>query len=112
MSKFKHTAGQWIDGNTSDSIIVKTSDSTIDPDGFYGGEVICESVKQCNKPLIKAAPEMLIELLKSISKLDKMGIASIQAETLVMKATGWSYDTLNDILTKLSNGLSIEEVLK
>lgn len=67
---------------------------------------------ECIRALNGQNKDLLTELLKSISELDKIGFASIKAETLIMQITGWSYIKLNDILTKMSNGLSIEEVLQ
>ena len=67
---------------------------------------------ECIRELNGQNKELLTELLKSISELDKTGFASIKAETLIMHITGWSYPKLNDILTKISGGLSIKEVLQ
>ena len=67
---------------------------------------------ECIRALNEQNKELLTELLKSISELDKTGFASIKAETLIMQITGWPYIKLNDVLTKMSNGMSIEEVLQ
>ena len=59
----KHTPGPWIDSpNAGDAIISQHPDAMGDAGleiDYYGGFVICESVSQRNKPLIKAAPELL-----------------------------------------------------
>lgn len=66
-----HTPGPWTDGKTSDAIISQSSDGLppyphglwqvheMEILGYYGGHVIAESVAPCNKPLIKAAPDLL-----------------------------------------------------
>jgi len=55
-----NTPGPWIDGNTSDSIIAPGSSYSPDTDNdYYGGCLIAETVAPQNKPLIKAAPELL-----------------------------------------------------
>jgi hypothetical protein len=111
MSKLQHTSGPW------KYTISKNSGRHQISDAKCGGQVCAiwsrgKDITEANARLITAAPEMLIELLKSIAELDKTGFASITSETIIMKATGWSYDILNDVLTKLSTGMSIEEILK
>lgn len=131
MSKLQHTPGPWLINESDDyTILIRAPWSeNVKPEihdgyGSYLGIHICETRHQGDNPcvskktalanarLIAAAPDMLIELLKSIAELDKTGFASITSETIIMKATGWSYDILNDVLTKLSTGMSIEEILK
>jgi hypothetical protein len=114
MSKLSYTSGDWI--------VRKTVDETGDyPFPTYDILAVHEWGPECiacafqnpnNARLVAAAPELLIELLKCVAELDKTGFASITSETIIMKATGWSYDILNDVLTKLSTGMSIEEILK
>lgn len=112
MSKLQHTPGEWrirktVDESgdypfpTYDILAIKE----------YGPEGVACAYNPYNARLIAAAPEMLIELLKCVAELDKTGFASVQAETVIMNATGWDYETLNNVMTKLSTGLSIEEVL-
>src|SRR5688572_13936574 len=65
----KHTPGPWRDGNTADSVVADLPEG-IEPDDnsrFYGGYCVAESVSSNNKPLIKAAPE----LLRLFRKLDE-----------------------------------------
>ena len=68
-----HTPGPWIDSpNASDAIISTDPDAMADAGievEYYGGAVICESVARQNKPLIKAAPEML-EACEAATKYD------------------------------------------
>jgi hypothetical protein len=119
MSKLQHTKGPWVKDYNNTVGHIKT---LCDPDVHTKTiikyrynmceEILTEEEIEANARLIAAAPEMLIELLKSIAELDKTGFASITSETIIMKATGWSYDILNDVLTKLSTGMSIEEILK
>lgn len=96
MKNLKHTNGEWVDGNTSDSIIVKGLNDESDSDKFYGGFVICESVTENNKSIIKAAPEMLEALIfeAKISKDNIDGIP-IRLKNIIEKATGL---TLNEVL--------------
>jgi len=68
MSHLKHTEGEWVDGNTSDSVIVKGLNIESDSDKFYGGFVICESVSKNNKALIKASPRLLKALIRFIKE--------------------------------------------
>ena len=88
MTEQKHTPGPWIDSpNTSDAIISqdqKEIDLMLKWGGpvseenlcHYGGFVICESVYAKNKPIIKAAPDLLEALVPlgrladAISRLD------------------------------------------
>jgi hypothetical protein len=107
MSKLQHTSGPWNEDGIY--VILRYADKH-DMDIDESDKVMPFSTSDAR--LIAAAPEMLIELLKSIAELDKTGFASITAETIIMKATGWSYDILDDVLTKLSTGMSIEEILK
>lgn len=55
-----HDPGPWIQGKTNDSIIttnvLNTRPEIIE---WYGGEVIAETVKNNNKPVIMAAPDLL-----------------------------------------------------
>lgn len=94
-----YTKGPWIDGKTSDSIIVK-SDKQDETTLFYGGDVICESVRPKNKLLIKAAPEILEMLIK---------VYKIRANYIM--------SNYNDTQTKIKSiieratGKTIEEVL-
>jgi hypothetical protein len=111
MSKLQHTPGSW------KYTVSKIHHRHQISDSKCGGQICLmwnrgKDITEANARLIAAAPEMLIELLKSIAELDKTGFASITSETIIMKATGWSYDILNDVLTKLSTGMSIEEILK
>lgn len=126
MSKLKHTPGPWIDGNTLDSIIVKTDNPETDSDKFYGGEVICESVAKRNKPIIKAAPEMFEALKDAYKELDALWDVLYGKN---MTVNNWhlngdtepvdsffdsnSCDALNSIKSAIESatGMSIEEVL-
>ena len=114
MSKLKHTPGPWKAWGNGDLYLL------ISPDKASVSDIchlhLPNHIDECeehesNARLIAAAPEMLIELLKSVAELDKTGFASVKAETLIMKVTGWDYEILNDVLSKLATGLSIEEVL-
>ena len=61
----EHTQGPWIDSRRADAIISTHPDALADAGtniGYYGGFVVCESVSRRDKPLIKAAPEMLAAL--------------------------------------------------
>ncbi len=66
----KHTPGEWEDSRQCDAVVTKTK-----PEGFkyygdaetekaclayYGGYVIAESVQERDRPLIKAAPDLLL----------------------------------------------------
>lgn len=56
-----HTPGPWRDGNTADSIVADLPEG-VEPDdtsNFYGGYCVAETVSSNNKPLIKAAPDLL-----------------------------------------------------
>jgi len=59
----KHWSGPWIDSRRCDAIVVENPPDDHKPDAdtlkYYGGEVVAESVAPENKPLIKAAPELL-----------------------------------------------------
>ncbi len=117
MSKLRHTPGPW-DWQVGDRFIRIRDEESVKMGCWSESQKIAETCYSNNSEetisnnlLIAAAPEMLIELLKAIAELDKTGFASVKAETLIMKVTGWTYQELNDILTKLENGISIEEVL-
>jgi hypothetical protein len=57
-TEFKGTKGEWaISGKAPDAIIVKNEEHT-DAE-YYGGELICESVKTHNRHIIAAAPDLL-----------------------------------------------------
>ena len=62
----EYTQGPWIDSpEAADAIISTHPDALADAGtniGYYGGFVVCESVSRRDKPLIKAAPEMLAAL--------------------------------------------------
>jgi hypothetical protein len=110
MSKLQHTSGPW-------KYTISKIHHRHQISNSQGGQICLmwnrgKDITEANAHLIAAAPEMLIELLKSIAELDKTGFASITAETIIMKATGWSYEILEDVTTKLSTGMSIEEILK
>ena len=76
----EHTPGPWEDGNNnSDAIIVKERPA----DGwhesgayeqsslkYYGGYLIAESVRPCDRPLIKAAPDLLAACEKMLAAWD------------------------------------------
>jgi hypothetical protein len=66
MDQSTPTLGPWVDGKTSDSIVSKSARPTKGYEGddvlHYGGVLIAESIEAHNKPLIKAAPEMLAAL--------------------------------------------------
>lgn len=94
----KHTPGPWEDGNTSDSIIVKSipeghllGPSNASDRNIYGGYVIAESVAPQNKPIIKAAPAML-EALESFPGWNASpGLKAswiVQMDAAIMKAKG------------------------
>ena len=59
----EHTPGPWIDSpNASDAIISTNPDAMADAGmevKYYGGAVIAESISAQNKPLLKAAPDLL-----------------------------------------------------
>ena len=59
----EHTPGPWIDSpHAGDAIISKHPDAMAhagDCIGDYGGYVVCEGTTKRDKPLIKAAPELL-----------------------------------------------------
>lgn len=60
-----HDAGPWIEAKTDDAIVAPNADRrAMSPSAFdyYGGFVIAESVAPWNRPIIKAAPEMLTAL--------------------------------------------------
>lgn len=59
----KHTPGPWRIGANSGAVI---SDHAVEhgPNGcdcveYYGGHLIAESIAECNRPLIAAAPELI-----------------------------------------------------
>ena len=58
-----HTPEPWVDSpKASGAIISQDPDAMTDAGmevGYYGGALICESVEERNKPLIKAAPGLL-----------------------------------------------------
>lgn len=58
----KHTPGEWVQGKSEDSIVSKTQPPLYEADHFYGGALICESVSDQDRPLIMAAPKLLLEL--------------------------------------------------
>ena len=94
----EHTPGPWIDSpNASDAIISTNPDAMADAGmevEYYGGAVICESVARQNKPLIKAAPEMLTAL-EAVVKADQRfpdmdipGYVMIPLRAAIAKARG------------------------
>jgi hypothetical protein len=82
----KHTQGPWKKGILGGTIISESSNG-IDINGaigedavkYYGGNLICESVSECNRGLIAAAPDLL-EVLKEaklqIEYLDEKFVAT------------------------------------
>ena len=112
--KLNHTSGEWIIRKTVDEsgdYPFPTYDILAVHE--YGPECIaCTYQNPYNARLMATASELLIELLKCVAELDKTGFASVQAETVIMKATGWKYPELNDILTELANDVSTDEVLE
>jgi hypothetical protein len=114
MQKLKHTGGEWRVRKTVDEsgdYPFPTYDIlAVHEWGPMG--IACADQNPYNARLMATAPELLIELLKCVAELDKTGFASVQAETVIMKATGWKYPELNDILTELANEGSIDEVLE
>ena len=65
----KHTPGPWEDSpNASDAIISKNPDAMADAGmevKYYGGAVVAESITPRNKPLLKAAPDLLDGLVRA-----------------------------------------------
>ena len=64
----EHTRGEWVQGKSCDSIVVKEKpqngawyEETYDETdrAYYGGWLIAESVRPCDRPLIKTAPDLL-----------------------------------------------------
>lgn len=72
----EHTRGPWIDSERTDAIIAPNASdeekSFMWPDSlqYYGGYVICESMADNNRSLIKAAPELLEKLELINNKID------------------------------------------
>src|SRR6266511_2579284 len=70
----KHFPAPWVDGVSSDVIVVKQK-----PEGFtnsmmikaYGGYLVAETIASCNKPLIKRAPSMLTLLEKALPIIEE-----------------------------------------
>lgn len=57
----EHTEGPWIQSPACESAVVAPN-GTPDPErdvDYYGGAIICESVSECDVPLICAAPDLL-----------------------------------------------------
>lgn len=95
----KHTPGPWRDGKWGASVV---SDTPIaggingsDAVESYGGYLIAESISECNKSLIVAAPELL-ESLSNLVGLARLGAANLSkyhaalahAEAVIAKARG------------------------
>lgn len=96
----KHTPGPWRAGNWGQSIV---SDTQIeggingsDAVESYGGHLIAESISECNRPLIMAAPDLL-EALEGLYELvstvdcnipDPKYIRVTQAAAAIAKALG------------------------
>lgn len=63
--KTKFTPGPWRVGKDGGSIVADSPVGGHEQDEqtteYYGGQVICETVSDCNKPLIAAAPKLLEE---------------------------------------------------
>ena len=59
----KHTPGPWRAGNWGDSIVadqpIQGGINGSDAVESYGGHLIAESISECNRPLIIAAPDLL-----------------------------------------------------
>lgn len=68
-----HIPGPWIDGKTADSIIAPAGRCVADIEEWYGGYVVAESIDPENKPLIKAAPDLL-EACKVLVKTPLAGL--------------------------------------
>lgn len=74
-----NTPGPWRDGGLGNAIV---SDSPVengiggsDDVAAYGGHLICESVSACNRPIIKAAPDMLAALQFIVEQVNSPGNA-------------------------------------
>lgn len=67
----KHTPGPWKLGKTPDSIITDpTPETRPDLIGWYGGDVVAETVGPNDRHLISAAPDLLIACQKAYATLD------------------------------------------
>lgn len=125
--RFKHTPGPWrkchanndecpcglIWDNTGQFVLASVTSSCKEHESSNLQEGLIRGSLEylANVSLIAAAPEMLIEILKLVSKLDAQGFASIDTESLIMKATGWKYAELNNVLTRMGNGEKVEDIL-
>lgn len=94
----KHTPGPWRPGNWGASVV---SDSPVecgingsDAIESYGGHLIAESISECNRPLILAAPDLLEALELLIGKAYKQNFNDsypeilAKAEAALAKARG------------------------
>lgn len=80
MTTTKHTPGPWRIGRDYGAVVADTPiQNGITGSNHveaYGGHLIAESISDCNKPLIAAAPELLdalVELFRSYKQLADCG---------------------------------------
>lgn len=95
----KHYPAPWIDGKPSDAIVAKYP-----PEGYdntqliedYGGYLIAETVAPCNKPLIKAAPDMYAKLVEVERVITEWPMVHPDGDYL----HGWILNSIREVLSK------------
>lgn len=77
MSESKHTGGTWRAnpgnqhyGSIVSDVPVEGRTARGDEVAFYGGHLIAESVMECNRPIIAAAPDLYAALEDAIESLE------------------------------------------
>ena len=71
-----HTPGPWKDGEMGASIVSDSPEGYVWDEGSvraYGGFLIAESIAPCNKPLIKAAPDLLAVAKRAAAVMNLYG---------------------------------------
>ncbi|CAB3928948.1 hypothetical protein [Achromobacter deleyi] len=69
----KHTPGPWRIGKCHGAVVAEVPvHAGLDNDHVeaYGGHLIAESIAVCNRPLIAAAPELLLAAARYLNALD------------------------------------------
>ncbi|CAB3905632.1 hypothetical protein LMG2828_04733 [Achromobacter piechaudii] len=69
----KHTQGPWRIGKFYGAVVADTPvNAGLDNEHVeaYGGHLIAESIAVCNRPLIAAAPELLMAAMRYLNALD------------------------------------------
>lgn len=87
----KHTPGPWRFGKNSDDVVADHPaghSEESDHVAYYGGHLVAESISSHNRPLIAAAPELLMALEEIIAN-NKIGhLYELAAKTVIAKARG------------------------